>query len=327
MDNHQHVLRIKPLQGRGIIRSAAKHNLREIQAEIGADSHIDASRIKTNIVLSGPDNAHGVSSVADQLMADSNIGKLRKDAIRSLEIIISLPPESPESKRFFTDSLEWVARFFKVPILSAVIHNDEAAPHCHILLLPLVNGRMQGSDLMGNRQRLQAMHTDFYAQVGQPYGLKRPKPPERISSAARTKSAELVMTALQSAPDLIDRPDVEAALRQSIARDPAPLLSALGLSLPQSAKPRKSFVEIMTKPCPEKKPIGFAGNIKPIGLGRSAAPDAQTLCSVGLGATDSPIQTDDYQRTRDDEQPSAYWNDELGEFVSTGAKPSYRCAA
>lgn len=324
MDNHQQFLRIKKLTGRGIIRSAAKHNLREIQAEIGADNHIDAALIHTNIVLSGADNSHGVSLVADQIMAESDIGKLRKDAIRGLEIIISLPPGSTDNKKFFEDSLVWVDRFFQVPILSAVIHNDEAAPHCHILLLPLLNGRMQGSDLMGNRHRLQAIQSDFYTQIGQPYGLKRPKPPQRISSANRNRSAELVMTALQSSPELMDRPDVEAALMASIARDPVPLLAALGMSLPQSAKPRKSFVAIMTKPCPEKKPIGFARNIKPIGFSRNRSPDAQTLCSVGFDNLNLPIQADDFQRVRDDELSAGHWSDELGEFVATSHR---RCAA
>src|SRR5207245_6185490 len=59
-----------------------------------------------------------------------------------------------------SDSLAWIEVYFAVPVLSAVVHVDEAAPHMHVLLLPLLNGRMQGSDLVGSRSRLRAMQSE-----------------------------------------------------------------------------------------------------------------------------------------------------------------------
>jgi phage tail sheath protein FI len=50
---------------------AARHNLREIQAEQGASSHIDASRIKDNVVLFGPPTAKEVQANAEALQPAS----------------------------------------------------------------------------------------------------------------------------------------------------------------------------------------------------------------------------------------------------------------
>ncbi len=323
MNNHQQYLRIKKLKGRGIIRVAAKHNLREIQSELGANSHIDASLMNTNVVLFGPTTACEVSDSANRLISESGIDKLRKDAVRGLEIIVSLPAYSAIDRNlFFIDSLEWVNDFFRVRVLSAVIHNDEAAPHCHFLLLPLVAGKMQGSDIAGNRKRLQDMQASFYAKVGALHGLVRPKPPKRLSTLVRSKSASLILTALQSQSELLDRQDVEAALLTTIGRDPEQLLSVLGLAVPFDVKQKKSFAEIMTKPCPEKH-IGFAGRSKPIGFIPEQVKREQTLSCVGFSPMNPVIQ-----RVHDDEQPSGYWNEDLGEFVSAVSNVTVqRCAA
>jgi hypothetical protein len=320
MANHLQFLRVKKLTGQGIIRSAARHNLREIQSELGAGSHIDPTLTRMNSVLAGATVADDVSSYAKGLMVEAGLVKLRKDAVRGLEIIISLQPSSSvDQSAFFADALAWVKDFFRVPVLSAVVHNDEAAPHCHILLLPLLHGRMQGSDLAGNRTRLQAMQTGFYSQVGQKYGLTRPKPPQRLNSAIRAKSASLVLSALQANPDLMDKAQIENALLAVFARDPEPLLSALGLSLPNPVKGNKSFVEIMTKPCPEK-PIGFARHPIPIGFTRRKSEINRTLCSVGFRSPSPSVQATDsvqtgYERIPDEALPVEHWDTESGEFI------------
>jgi hypothetical protein len=328
-------LRIKKLTGKSIISAAMKHNHREIQAEQGADSHIDATRTHLNIILAGAVTAGGVSSHAERLMLEAGVGKLRRDAVRGLELIISLPPASTVNQSaFFSDALAWVQGFYGLPVLSAVIHNDEATPHVHIIMLPLIDGRMKGSDLVGNRARLQALQTGFYEQVGRMYGLTRPKPPQRISAATRLKSASLIVSALQSDPDLLVSPGIESALLATIGRDPEPLLSALGLSVPHPPKSTKSFVQIMTKPCKPEKPIGFASSSKPIGFGDYVTKKEQTLSCVGFAdpkppiplperseapflAAQPPDPVDDYQRIRDDEQEAGQWDSDTGDFIQS----------
>lgn len=232
--------------------------------------------------------------------------------------------------------------FFKVTVLSAVIHLDESAPHCHVLLLPLVDGRMTGSDLVGNRTRLQAIQASFYELVGQRHGLTRPKAPRRLNSATRHKCASMAFTAIVDNPDLLLRPDVEKALLETFGRNPEPLFAALGMTLPTSTKPVKSFVEIMTKPCAlEKraKPIGFNRHSNPIGFAPELPEKHQTLCSVGFAPENHSFSanstaSDDTLASRDDDEagnsftrchddaPVEHWDSELGEFRKPQAKPS-----
>lgn len=276
---------LKKLTGRDIVRVAATHNLRQLQAEIGADDHIDAARTRTNQIIFGPSTASAVSTSAASQMDDAGIGKPRKDAVRAIEIVFSLPVVSNiESTAFFTECLSWSRGFFKVPVLSAVIHLDESAPHCHVILLPLQDGRMQGSALVGYRTRLQAIQQSFFDQVGQRYGLTRPKAQRRLNAATAMKAASLAFTAIVSNDDLLLDPAVKAAILEAFGKNPAPLLAAIGLSMPMPRKAVKPFVEIMTKPCKleskPRKPIGFAQS--------DAAKDGRTLSCVGF-AIPSPI--------------------------------------
>jgi hypothetical protein len=224
-----------------------------------------------------------VASQAQTLMDDAGVKATRKDAVRALEIIFSLPPQSPiDHAQFFDESVRWAEQYFSVPVISAIVHNDEAAPHCHVLLLPLVDGRMVGSDLMGGRAKLQAMQVNFHAQVGQRHGLTRQAVQKRISAATRQQAIDSALDVLEANSGLSSA--VLLALLAPHLRDPAPLLLALGLTMPaEKMKPKDTFVGIMTRPCkPERKPIGF-GKRNPIGFDDSAAPEnEQTLSCVGF---------------------------------------------
>lgn len=133
---------VKKLSGQNVVRVAAKHNLREIQAEVGAGEHIEPTRMHLNQVVVGPSVAANVVADGERLMEEAGVGKLRRDAVRAIEIVISLPlVNTVDQSVFFSDALNWVRDYYNVPILSAVIHLDESAPHCHVLLLPLIGGR------------------------------------------------------------------------------------------------------------------------------------------------------------------------------------------
>ena len=250
---HVQLLRAKKLTGSGIITTAARHNLREIQAEMGADSHIDPCRTSLNIILRGAALAVEVAMEATARMKAAKVEqfrKLRKDAVRGLEIIFSLPPSSGIAEQdFFADAVAWAEGFYELPILSAVIHNDEAAPHCHVILLPLFDGRMIGSEKMGYIGHLSAAQDDFYEKVGQRYGLGRQTPTKRYSRAARVKAAEVVVNDLRKNPKRLDDPAIRDAVRDALTENPMPAMGALGFEMPQAKAPKpKTFAGIMTKP-------------------------------------------------------------------------------
>lgn len=71
-------LTIERKYGAGIVRVMAKHNLREIAAELGTDGHIDPARIADNVILRGPNTADGVAMLAKSLMKAADVPKLKK---------------------------------------------------------------------------------------------------------------------------------------------------------------------------------------------------------------------------------------------------------
>jgi hypothetical protein len=327
---HAQFLRIKKLTGKAIIEVAARHNHREILAELGAspDGHIDPTRVELNCVLRGHSTAAAVASEAQSLMDAAGVKSLRKDAVRGLEIIFSLPLDSGiDHDRFFNDSVQWAGQYFAAPVISAIVHNDESAPHCHVLLLPLVNGRMIGSELVGGRAKLQALQADFQAQVGQRYGLARQTAQKRLSAATRKRAIDLLFDVLQANSGLSDA--VLLALLAPHSSDPAPLLLAMGMAMPTSPD-KESFVAMMTKPCKPEKPIGF-GKKKPLGFDGSAAPEKeQTLSCVGFAEitpSDPPPNepTSVSQGTTVNPQPtSASTANNITSTVSTASTASNR---
>jgi hypothetical protein len=336
---HSQFLRIKKLTGSSIISLAARHNHREILAEMGSlpGSAIDPSRVRLNYVLRGLDSASAVADMAQALLDNAGVKSLRKDAVRALEIIFGLPPATTANLRdYFTDALAWTDAYFGAPVISAVVHLDEAAPHCHALVLPLVQGRMVGSDLMGSRIKLQSMQADFNAKVGERYGLTHQAQPKRPSKALRREAAVAVLDAIKASHGLLNKPSVLQALLDAVAENPEPALMALGLTMPTRKTKTKSFVEIMTAPTKSKpigferpKPIGFEDG-RPIGFAGAGEPGKRrTLCSVGFAnsETSNPLsnnyQTEqladvdhDHTRHREGETASEWWDAERGEFAT-----------
>jgi hypothetical protein len=155
-----------------ILHIAASHNKREARATI----KIDPERSHLNEALEGPPDAAGVMRRANELMTAAGVAKLRKDAIQALECVFSLPPNHGLDERaYFSDCAAWAAgHFVGAPVLSVDIHRDESAPHCHVLILPLVAGRMVGSSLFGSPQKMPERQASFHAAVAHRYGLGAP---------------------------------------------------------------------------------------------------------------------------------------------------------
>lgn len=242
------VLRVQKLKGTGKIRVAAAHNRRTIQAEIGASCHIDPARISLNVALYGAHSPEAIAANAEAKMQAAGITKLRKDAVRAIEVIISLPAgHTIKDTQFFDDAACWLAACFggMGNLLSADIHRDEAAPHCHVLLLPLIGGRMVGSDALGGKTKLRKLQTDFYEQVALAYGLQRPKP--KLHGTAKNQAAQAVLQRLQQLADPTMQGAVWQVVRDCIKRDPSDFMQALGLAHTPTKKLRSLAATFTSK--------------------------------------------------------------------------------
>jgi len=227
------ILRVKKLKGASIVHVAAKHNLRCIEAEVAHGGHIDTSRTALNEVLLGAGTPQAIASQARSMMADAGLTKLRKDAVRALEFVVSLPDnQAVDESAFFGASCDWIGKKFggKENLLSAIIHRDESAVHMHALVLPLLNGRMVGSDAVGAGPRFEAMRRDFCQEVAVPFGFDAY--PDRLHGANKQRMTKAVLKQLNCCGDAILQSPVWPAVRDLIDRNPLPFVLALGLAMP-----------------------------------------------------------------------------------------------
>lgn len=203
------------------------------------------------MILDGPTSAFAVAELAKTLMdeADADAVIRRKDTVRGIEVIFSVPAHVPiDRMAYFADAVAWVKTHYGIPVLSAIVHFDESSPHCHVLLLPLRDGKMKGSEIVGGPPSLSALHKKFHEAVSIRYGLRRPEKKPYLSAQTRQKCADLVMTAFQSDVTLIDRPEVIDALNRLVANDPMQIMEALEIAIPYPPKKLKGFVETMIAP-------------------------------------------------------------------------------
>ncbi len=285
-------LSIKKLSGSGHLLSAARHNRRTIQAELGANDHIDPSRTRLNRTLLGADTPEGVAKQAKEMMRSAGVTKLRKDAVTALEVIFSIPDSLViDREAYFAKCIAWAGDEFggMDNILSADLHNDEAHPHLHVLVLPLREGRMVGSEMMGNRQALVNRQKRFYEEVASPFGF--PKPPPRLTGDAKVDAVRRVLATLNARNDKALRSDMWPVIRTIIESDPAPWLAQLGLQANERPKRLRSSTDIFISPGKgpkrEVNPIGFSFNpvrkdrsLSCVGFAPDAAADSEAATAL-----------------------------------------------
>src|SRR3990167_10738387 len=260
--------------------NAARHNLREIQAEQGANGHIDPTRMHRNVIMAGPRTAADVVALSASLAADAGIdlSELRKDYCQANELVFSLSTEvSINTQEYFAQCLQWAQKAYGLPVLLATAHYDEAEKHMHVLLLPVKDGAHTGSKSL-TPSVTKAMRESFFEQVAGPAGLKRDK--AKLRGAVKQWASEAVLRKCEAMGLPAANGPLWPVWQTAIERDPMAAMAALNIDV-NSIRPSE---EKLTEPAPAN-PIGFqeaASN--PIGFGSDGA-KMQTLSCVGFTRT------------------------------------------
>ncbi len=187
-------LRIEKLKGPTRVPAAAKHNKREGGKHWRGAERIDRSRSHLNYALAGPGSAAEVARLYGRLLTSADVGTIRKDAVRAIEVVVSLPAGvTIDLRAYFERALHFLAERFggESNIISADVHLDENSPHMHVLIVPLFDGRLQGSDAIGGPAQLCQMLDLFHEEVSAEFGLQR----FSTATGRRRTRAERIATA------------------------------------------------------------------------------------------------------------------------------------
>lgn len=240
-----HLIRLGKVKGENGVLVALKHNKRTLQGERGASANIDVTRTPLNYSLLNDHTPEQIAIYAKVQMLKAGIEKPRKDCVRAVEIVISLPVDrhQQDTRQFFIDSFEWVKQTFAGELLAFDIHLDESAPHAHALILPLTDGKMRGRDMVGNTGNLKRLINKFHNDIAKHYGLSR-SDRKRLTNADKQSIERLVLKRLHNDP--IMKSSVWPCIRDSIHIDPLPYAQMLNIELTDKPSKNKSFVSIMT---------------------------------------------------------------------------------
>ena len=240
-------IRIKKLTGTQMVNVAAAHNKRERWSQISEGSTLHAER-GTKVVF-GPTTASGVAEDARRKVSQAGITKIRKNGVYAIELIATLKSGTGiDEDAYFFDCMAWVRGRFggSENLLSADIHRDESEPHMHMLVLPLVDGRLRGSDLVGGPGKFRGHRQSFAEDVCSKYGLIVGT--RVLRGDAKRDAADWIFAQLENDQDSILSSAEWPPVRRSIKRDPEPFLAAVGGNAVSFLKPVKhrTMVEIFT---------------------------------------------------------------------------------
>jgi len=171
-DKHYAILRVAKLKTKGSVAAALSHNLRERET-----LNADKERFHENTILKGADTVQGGLQAWDARAPE----KVRINAVHGLEYFVGGSPDQinamsrTEQDAYFSKALEWFEdRHGAENIISAVIHRDETTPHMQIIVIPLdEHNKLNARALVGGKDNLRKLQTNFAEQVGLEFGLQR----------------------------------------------------------------------------------------------------------------------------------------------------------
>lgn len=238
-----YLIRLGTVKGKNGLLEALKHNKRELQAERGTPANIDASRSNLNYSFHCDGDAQTIAIHAKVQMLKAGIETPRKNGVMAVEVLFSLPIDrhQQDTRPFFDDCYQWTLQTFAGELLSFDIHLDEAAPHAHALILPLVDAKMQGNAMMGNKGNLKRLDNLFFNQVAARHGLIK-HDYKRLNSRDRQTLGREVLKRLNG--DSVRKSAIWTWVRDAITASPIQCAVILGIEIAPAQKKQKNFVDI-----------------------------------------------------------------------------------
>lgn len=183
------IMRIKKLHGNGNVGGAISHHLRTRETLNADEKQISndwfypnggAEELKKNINDLSYRKKQQEKAMA--IYKKKLPQKVRKNAVRAIELMMTVSPEKLQDKKFnarvyLNECNRWaVNKFGKENVFFIAEHFDESTPHISILFTPMIDGKLNARELIGGangREKLSALQDDFYDNVGKKFGLER----------------------------------------------------------------------------------------------------------------------------------------------------------
>jgi len=219
---------------RQTLSKAEAHNTRKIPIEFESFNHIDPSKIHLNHELVSLDD-ESLQERVIRLITESGIslgsGRYRRpNKGLAIEWLFTVTPGFVcDYISLYSSCLQWLRdQLPNCPVAHAIIHFDESDPHMHVVVIPIHQGRLPSSKILGFKGMSRARANDLYEKVGKGFGLSHPS---RLSGAAKKLAAEMTIKVCEK----FDYRNTLGRLWQpfvmAIQARPEPFMDALGISM------------------------------------------------------------------------------------------------
>lgn len=171
-------MRTEKIKTESKLESCYAHNFRNYNVP-----NADPEKAKLNEELIAlPKDETYVSSYKQKIKEASGYAcsRPRKDAVKAIEVMLTYNARNIgkdfNEEAWKKENVKWLQDTFgKDNVISAVLHKDEATPHIHAMVIPIVNGRLNARHFTGGKKTLSDMQTsygEYMAKVGLERGLK-----------------------------------------------------------------------------------------------------------------------------------------------------------
>ncbi|MEN2426300.1 plasmid recombination protein [Chromobacterium vaccinii] len=219
------------------LQTVAAHNTRSIAAELrgGPGARIDPARVHLNRVIAGPETAEEIVASHARILEMFSAQPKRRDQITLIEVVADPGQQLEKPMAFFEAAKDWLVFWYDCPLLHAVVHFDEAAPHAHYLFIPIRDGRLQGDAVMGKRPDMARMQREFHAAVCKRFDIHSPA---KLGATERKRVAlQIVDTILRQGARLSADQKHQLGKALQTAPDFPSLAAAFGVAISTPATP------------------------------------------------------------------------------------------
>ena len=170
----------------GNLRGIQSHIYRQHESHTNPD--IDAKRSKGNYSLLWQELGQNVESLVKSRIEslpkkktkDGKTKAIRKNAVRLCDFVVTASPECLQSldevdrDQYFYQCVQWLEeRYGRENIVYSQVHQDEGNPHLHVGVIPIRDNELNAKAIFDKRE-MKALQEDFYRDIGEPWGLKKP---------------------------------------------------------------------------------------------------------------------------------------------------------
>ena len=171
-------MRTQKIKSDGSMKTAYAHNFRQYDVP-----NADPDKRDENEELISLPEGMDYSDVYKQKIkeAPGYAGRSpRADAVRGIEVMLTYNARNLskdfDEEAWKRENVRWLQDTFgKDNVISAVLHKDEATPHIHAMVIPMVNGRLNARHFTGGKGALSELQTSYgkyMERVGLERGLK-----------------------------------------------------------------------------------------------------------------------------------------------------------